>query len=629
MEKYSPQEKPQHLSVMFEKGCKKWSDCLAMRTFFGRKCVERTYGQLHADVLKWAEYLKSQGVQAGDRVVAIASKSQNHFRFFYACWRLGAVAVPVCETLSNEETAFILGDCAPRLILAEKPLMAKAQAVANGIPVVEWGTIPLADDEEAAAPVAGDFRPPFATDEEALESNAVFIYTSGSTGQPKGVMLSHGNIYGNADSILRAYDVDCRDVVISLLPYWHAYALTIEIVCMPWRGIATAIPSSKADFMMHIGDYRPTAVLVVPRVIDVMMAAINKKIEAMPERRRNFVKRAIYNASRIFTAGKKWNGGLFRMLYHYCLYDPFVFKKFRQALGGRIRFFVSGGAPLDLDAQSFFSFCGMPILQGYGLTEAAPVVSSNRVDDYRLGSCGKVMAWLTEEQGGDYTFLDEQGGHGKGLTGQLLLKGDCVMRGYWNHRDASAKTLVTLEGEDGVWLNTGDVGHTDKDGFLFLHGRSSSMIVLYGGEKLHPEAVEDAVKDSPLISEAMVFGEKCKNAYVCVNVCKEEAEKYSAEELPRKVKAEVERTTASLASYERPRDVLILPEFCEADGTLTATMKIRRFKIQQVYAKEIEAFLVANGESIATKSELSVPSSRIVESLDEGSVIVGVDKVLK
>ncbi len=616
--------KPQHLSVKFEAACARWGDALALRTFFGKKCVERTFAQLHADVLRWAGYLAEQGVKAGDRVVAVASKSQNHFRFFYACWRLGAVAVPVCETLSAEETAFVIGDCSPKLVLAEKPLLNKVKGAAGDIPVVDWATLPLATDEEAAAPIDGKFEPPFATAEEALASNAVFIYTSGSTGMPKGVVLSHRNLYSNAYSIVATYDVSERDSIISLLPYWHAYALTIEICFVPWRGICTNIPSSKADFMMHIADYRPTVILVVPRVIDVMMAAFNKKIEAMPERKRNFVKRAIYNASRIFTAGKKWNGGIFRMLYHYCLYDPFVFKKFRQALGGHVRFFVSGGAPLDLDAQSFFSFCGMPILQGYGLTEASPIVSSNLISDYRLGSCGKVMPWLLPEQGGDYTFMDDQGNRGKELTGQLLLKGDSVMQGYWNHKDASAKTLDA----DG-WLNTGDVGHMDKDGFIFLHGRSSSMIVLYGGEKLHPEAVEDAVKDSPLISEAMVFGEKCKNAYICVNVCKEEAEKYSADELPRKVKAEVERTTASLASYERPRDVLVLPEFNVDDGTLTATLKIRRFKIREKYAKEIEAFLVANGESIATKSELSVPSSRIVESLDEGSVIIGVDKVLK
>ena len=618
--------KVKHLGVKFQEACAHWDNALALRTFFGKKCVERTFRQLHADILRWAGYLAEQGVKVGDRVVAVASKSQNHFRFFYACWRLGAVAVPVCESLSAEETAFVIGDCSPKLVLAEKALLNKVKGAAGDVPVVDWATLPLASEEEAAAPVEVEFRPPFATDAEAEASNAVFIYTSGSTGMPKGVVLSHKNLYCNAYSILETYDVSERDAIISLLPYWHAYALAIEICFVPWKGICTNIPSSKADFMMHIADYRPTVILVVPRVIDVMMAAFNKKIEAMPERKRNFVKRAIYNASRIFTAGKKWNGGIFRMLYHYCLYDPFVFKKFRQALGGHVRFFVSGGAPLDLDAQSFFSFCGMPILQGYGLTEASPIVSSNLIGDYRLGSCGKVMPWLLEEQGGDYTFMDvdDPRKRDKALTGELLLKGDCVMQGYWNHKDASAKTLDA----DG-WLHTGDVGHMDKDGFIFLHGRSSSMIVLYGGEKLHPEAVEDVVKDSPLISEAMVFGEKCKNAYVCVNVCKEEAEKYGADELARKVKAEVERLTASLASYERPRDVLILPEFNVDDGTLTATLKIRRFKIRQRYAKEIEAFLVANGESIATKSELSVPSSRIVESLDEGSVIVGVDKVLK
>ncbi|MBO7741321.1 MAG: AMP-binding protein, partial [Victivallales bacterium] len=290
---------------------------------------------------------------------------------------------------------------------------------------------------------------------------------------------------------------------------------------------------------------------------------------------------------------------------------------------GKIRMFVSGGAPLELDALSFFSFLGMPVLQGYGLSESAPVVSSNLIENYRLGSCGHLMPWLKPENGGDITFKDEDGNLGKNVHGQLLVKGNCVMKGYWRHTDASAKTM-----EDG-WLNTGDVGHMDQDGYLFIHGRNSSMIVLYGGEKLHPEYIEDTVKSSPLISEAMVIGEKCKNVYVCVNVPKDEAEKHSPEELHRLLKAEVERLTANLAPFQKPKDVLVLPEFTQENGTMTATLKVRRFKIKELYKKEIEEFLEASGEQVATKKDLAIPSSRIVESLDAGTVIVGVDNVVK
>ena len=212
------------------------------------------------------------------------------------------------------------------------------------------------------------------------------------------------------------------------------------------------------------------------------------------------------------------------------------------------------------------------------------------------------------ENGGDYTFKDEEGHMGKDVHGQLLVKGTCVMKGYWNHTDASAKSF-----EDG-WLNTGDVAY-QKEGYFFIEGRKGNMIVLIGGEKLHPEHVEDAVKNSPLITEAMVIGEKCKNVYVLANVSKDLAKGLSDDERHKKLKEEIQRTTTHLAPYQKPKDVLVLPDFTMEDSTLTATMKIRRYKIQELYGDKIEEFLKANGEEIATKHEVGIASSKVFESL--------------
>lgn len=613
-----------HLSEVFDKSCERHRGGTALRVSDGKSLKDVSYGRLHADVCLWASFLQERGVKAGDRVAAISAKSDNHFRFFYACWRIGAIAVPVCESLGNEEMSFVLKDCEPTLVLASETYLKKAQENAGGIPVVEWGTLPLAAEDDASKPFEAAPGLPFATREEAMESIAVLIYTSGSTGLPKGVMLSHGNIWWNMMNALECFSVGPSDELVSLLPYWHSYALTCEVGACLYAGAAIIIPHNIADFSRNLGKLiKPTVMLVVPRILDMMMASIRKQIDALPEKRRKIVDNAIYNASRIFTAGKKWNGGMFRMLYHYCFYDPLVFRKFRNALGGRLRFFVAGGAPLDLDVQSFYSFLGLPVLQGYGLTEASPVVASNTISDYRLGSCGKIWAWAQPEMGGDYTFKDEEGNLGKNLRGQLLVKGRCVMKGYWNHTDASAKTM------EGGYLNTGDVAHVDKDGYLFIHGRSSSMIVTYGGEKLHPEAIEDAVKLSPMISEAMVIGEKCKSVYVCVNVPEDLRKQHSPEELSKLLKAEVQARTADLTSYMKPKDVLLLPDFTVADGTMTATLKIRRHKIKELYRSEIEEFLQRNGEEIATKKDLKVPSSRIVESLGSGDVVIGIDTDIK
>ena len=537
-----------------------------------------SYRQLKADADALCNYLQENGIQKGDRVAMIAAKCLFHPRFFYACWTIGAIAVPICETLGDKEMSFIINDSDPKVIITDKALNAKVTANANGRKIVCLDDIPDGGSRQGAAPLNGmEFSP---------DEIAALIYTSGSTGMPKGVMLSHRNLSANAMDIPEIFQLRKQERIISLLPYWHAYALSIEIVAR----------------------YQPTAMIVVPRIIELFKASIDKKIEATPESKRKLIDKAIYNASRIFTARPRLDGGILRIFTHHTFYDPLVFSKFRQAFGGKLRFIVCGGAPLDLELQIFFKYLGIPLLQGYGLSETSPIVSTNLKEDHLLGSIGKPFPWLLPENGGDYTFKDEEGHMGKDVHGQLLVKGTCVMKGYWNHTDASAKSF-----EDG-WLNTGDVAY-QKEGYFFIEGRKGNMIVLIGGEKLHPEHVEDAVKNSPLITEAMVIGEKCKNVYVLANVSKDLAKGLSDDELHKKLKEEIQRTTTHLAPYQKPKDVLVLPDFTMEDSTLTATMKIRRYKIQELYGDKIEEFLKANGEEIATKHEVGIASSKVFESL--------------
>lgn len=559
-----------------------------------------TYRQLKADADALCGYLQENGIQKGDRVAMIASKCMFHPRFFYACWTIGAIAVPICETLGDKEMSFIINDSDPKVVITDKALNAKVAANANGRKTVCLDDIPDGGSRQGAAPLTGmEFSP---------DEIAALIYTSGSTGMPKGVMLSHRNLSANAMDIPEIFQLHKQERIISLLPYWHAYALSIEIVAIMCCGVTIAIARDMKDFKKNIARYQPTAMIVVPRIIELFKASIDKKIESTPESKRKLIDKAIYNASRIFTARPRLDGGILRIFTHHTFYDPLVFSKFRQAFGGKLRFIVCGGAPLDLELQIFFKYLGIPLLQGYGLTETSPIVSTNLKEDHLLGSIGRPFPWLLPENGGDYTFKDEEGHMGKDVHGQLLVKGTCVMKGYWNHTDASAKSF-----EDG-WLNTGDVAY-QKEGYLFIEGRKGNMIVLIGGEKLHPEHVEDAVKNSPFITEAMVIGEKCKNVYVLANVSKDLAKGLSEDELHKKLKEEIQRTTTHLAPYQKPKDVLVLPDFTMEDSTLTATMKIRRYKIQELYGAKIEEFLKANGEEIATKHEVGIASSKVFESL--------------
>lgn len=575
----------------------------------GTELKHTTYAQQYADTLAWCAFLSERGIGSGDCIAMISPKCTRHFSFFYAAWFLGAIAVPVCETLGDREMSFVLQDSDAKIVIYDKSCEKKVRANAGEIPVVCLDDMPYDVDVASVKEVAPVDVP--------VDTVAVLIYTSGSTGMPKGVMLTHKNIWTNAYWALKNFNITYKESLISLLPYWHSYALVCEILCVPMASATCDVPRDIRDFQKNLKLYKPTIMIAVPRVVESVKQRIDKQLAELPPKRKKLVDKAIYNASRIFTAGPKWNGGMLRMLTHYCFYDPLVFKKFREAFGGKLRFVVCGGAPMDLELQIFFKYLGVGVLVGYGLTETSPVVCANLPKDHRLGSCGHVFDWLKPEYGGDFTFKDDEGNMGKDIRGRLMVKGDCVMKGYWKHTDASAKTF-----EDG-WLNTGDMGYCDKDNFIFIQGRQGNMIVLFGGEKLHPEHIEDAVKVSSYINEAMVIGEKCKSVYVCVNVNEEMTKGMSEEEIHEKIKSEVHERTAHLAAFQKPREVLILPAFNQQDGTMTATLKIRRFKVWELYRKQIEDFLQANGEAIATRHELGIASSRILESLEAGEAVVG------
>ncbi len=547
---------------------------------------EWSFAEFRRLVESWAGFLAARGVQPGDRVAFITPKSPNQTFAFYATWWLGGIAVPVSESLAEREMAFVLADCEPKVVLVDETMEPPVRALSTG---AAWRVFRFRDAREHTG--EGPSEPLGVP----AESTAALIYTSGSTGMPKGVMLSHRNIVANGNSSVETINLRETDTFVSLLPYWHSFGLTVEVVISMMIGFRVTIPRDRRDFAKNVGEYQPTVVLLVPRIADALLAGIRKKLADAPAPLAGLFNLALDNAAKICHRGPGLRGNPLRRLLHVALFNPILFRKVRQRFGGRLRFFVSGGAPLDLAPQLFFKYIGLPIHQGYGLTEASPVVSSNSDTRHRLGSCGGFMSWLQPEKGGDWTFLDEQGNTGKDLQGELLIRGECVMQGYWRHRDDSAKIL-----RDG-WLHTGDVGHAE-DGFLFLDGRQGNMIVLAGGEKLHPEHIEDAIKGAPLVTEVMVFGDKCKNVYAAVNLDPEQTTGLAEAELLPRLREEIRRRTQHLALFQRPKDILILPEFTIEEGTLTATLKIRRHNIRQLHAVKIRDFLRDNNEECSRET---------------------------
>ncbi|MBT3375386.1 MAG: AMP-binding protein [Lentisphaerae bacterium] len=579
-----------NLYSMMHDACSRYGDkaFLTYKAGEGDALTHVSFRQFEERVRDWARGLQVKGIGASDRVAIITPKCSEQITAFYACWSLGAVAVPVCECLGDLETGFILRDSEPKVILVDPSVKDRVEGLAGDEPVLPFSDI----SDCAEGPVPEGLVVP-------EDDTAALIYTSGSTGMPKGVMLTHRNFFTNASSSIAKIQIRNDDTIMSLLPYWHCFALVVEVLISMKSGAGVIIPRDKRDFVKNIGNYAPSVILVVPRIADALMNGIIKKAsEAAPARRRLF-ESALRNAEEVLKEDPGMSGALHRRMAHAAFYSPVVFRKVRKSFGGRLRFIVSGGAPLDLRPQLFFKYLGIPIMQGYGLTESTPVISCNPLENHRLGSSGPLLDWLDAGSGGDWTFLAEDGRRGKDVHGELLVKGDCVMKGYWRHRDASAKTLA-----DG-WLHTGDVGYVDKDGFLFLDGRLGNMICLKGGEKLHPEPVEDAIKNSLKITEAMVIGESCKNVYVCVNVDPDAADGTSSEELLQEARDEVVAQTGPLAAFQKPKEVLVLPAFQVDDGTLTPTFKIRRRRVWQRDGTEILAFLEACGEDREALTKLS------------------------
>ncbi|MFA5205112.1 MAG: AMP-binding protein [Lentisphaeria bacterium] len=572
-----------HLGKLLIHAAGKWPDHPFAIGYEAGGWQHHTFGAFHGQVLALAAFLRERGVGKGDRVAFVLPKSVPQLRAFFACWHLGIIAVPVCEGLGDPEMQFVFADAEPALILADDSCAALARRNGGGVPVVLFDELPPVP---AAAPPA--------VVEVAHDAVAALIYTSGSTGCPKGVMLTHRNLYRNAESTLAAVPLrPGGEMLLSLLPYWHSYALVVEVVVAAMAGLVVVIPKDKRDFLPALRRFRPTVVLLVPRIADLLRAGMLKAVGASVPAAQALFRQALHNASRIFTHGPQLNGGLLRILTHRTIFDPLVFRRLRATFGGRLRFFISGGAPLDLENQVFFKHIGLPIHQGYGLSETSPVISINLDDAHWLGSCGRLLSWLHPAEGGDYTFLADDGVTlGKRVRGELLVKGDCVMKGYWRHADASAKTI-----RDG-WLHTGDMGHLDHDGYLHIHGRRSNLIVLAGGEKLHPEPVEEAISSDQLFRDVMVIGDHCQSVYACASLDDAELAAIPAAQRPAVIRRRLREATAHLAPFQRPKDVLVIPPLKLEDGTVTATLKVRRFGVWKQHGDAIRAFLAKNGERL-------------------------------
>ena len=538
-----------------------------------------TYGEIIDNVLKWAGYFTKIGIEKGDRVGIITPKSIEQLTSLYAVWMAGGIVVPINENSKETELKFILEDATPEVILTIASLEEK---IKNIYPKAEIILLEKLDELSEGL----FYRDRCETNRDDI---GALIYTSGSTGNPKGVMLTHQNLVSNGKSIVKIKKLTTADCLYSILPYWHSFSLTVEVIGAISSGFSLGFTENPRNFVGNIPLFKPTIILAVPRILEIIKGNIEKQIK-------NSGAEALKGYEKLLQVAPFVKGDRFDFIPDekykeiYDVLDKKLLMKIRSVFGENFREFISGGAALDINLQKYFGYLGLPVMQGYGLSETSPVVSVDSLEDYCYGSSGNLLGWLLDQSFGDFTFLDELGNRGKDLKGELLLKGSCVMKGYWNHRDESAKVIKDS------WLHTGDIGYCREDK-LYINGRKTNMIVLKGGENIHPEFIENELKKSDLIDDVMVIGEGCKNLYACLTV-PENYDKIHESELNVLLKSEVKRLTNHLVPYQKPKDILLVSRFTVEDETYTGTMKVRRHMVNEREGKKIDEFLEKVGEKI-------------------------------
>ncbi|NES30263.1 AMP-binding protein [Micromonospora terminaliae] len=547
-----------------------------------------TCRQFRDDVLALARGLIAAGVAPGDRLALMSRTRYEWTLVDYAAWTIGAVTVPVYDTSSAEQLAWILADSGAVACVVETPDHgAMLTGARDRLPELKqvWQI-----DAGDLIEVASRGR---AVDDGQVEARrgavsggdvATIVYTSGTTGRPKGCVLTHRNIgldVGNAVAALPELFHERASTVL-FLPLAHAFARMIQVGMVQTR--ATMVHSaSMSGVMDQLRRYRPTFVLAVPRVFERMYNRAQQKAIANHQGRLFAVADRVavrYSRSLDRPSGP---GPLLRLVRQ--VFDLLVYRKLRAALGGRCRIAIVGGAPLGERLGHFFRGAGLTALEGYGLTETSPALAANRPSAMRIGTVGRPLP------GVELAIADD---------GEILARGEVVFQGYWNNPSATRAVFT----DDG-WFRTGDLGSLDDDGYLRITGRTKEILVTAAGKHIVPAPMEDQVRADPLVSHCMLVGDAKPYAAALITIDPQAWSRWrTAHGHPRasvaelrddpalrgEIQAAVDRVNRSVSKAEAIKTFRILPDdFTEASGELTPTLKIRREVVQRRRAAEIDA----------------------------------------
>ncbi|MEH1127552.1 AMP-dependent synthetase/ligase [Micromonospora sp. CPCC 206061] len=551
--------------------------------------VDVTCAQFRDEVIALARGLIAAGIQPGDRVGLMSRTRYEWTLIDYAIWAAGAVTVPIYETSSAEQVAWILSDSGAVACVVETSAHALlVSGIRDGLTELrevwqielddldrlrEHGASVAADEVEARRRATG------------AGATATIIYTSGTTGRPKGCVLTHRNLYADVANALPGLSHILREGASTLLflPLAHSFARLIQIgvVCARAKMGHTA---DIKNLVPELQTFQPTFVLSVPRVFEKVYNTAKQRAHADG-------KGAIFDRAEAVAIAyseavdSRGGPGLALKLQH-ALFDRLVYGKLRAALGGQCRDAISGGAPLGARLAHFFRGIGITVLEGYGLTETSPAVAVNLQNAARIGTVGRPLPGVTVRIADD---------------GEILIKGDLVFQRYWNNPDATAEAL-----QDDGWYHSGDIGELDGDGFLTITGRKKEIIVTAGGKNVAPAVLEDRLRAHPLISQCVVVGDRQPFIAALVTIDEEAWPKWLAANghpetatvgelredaaLRAEVQGAVDEANRAVSGAEAIKVFRVLPQdFTEATGELTPSLKVKRNVVHKTYADEIAA----------------------------------------
>jgi long-chain acyl-CoA synthetase len=511
-----------------------------------------------------AHGLLARGVRHGDRVAILARTRLEWILIDWAVMSIGAVVVGLYPTSSAKECEYILGHCEAVLAFTEdEEQTRKLVSVRGSLPQLRE-IIPFdwLEKLEADGRLAKHLQP----EPVAEDDLATLIYTSGTTGPPKGCMLTHRNLVTAAMRVVEGMNQP-GDVCLLFLPLAHSYGRLAHQAATN-RGTTVALVADVARVPEALATVRPTVLPAVPRVYEKIHANALGEIERAGGLHRRIGLWALGVGARTSRASREGAPVSGVLAQKQRLADRLVFSKVRDRLGGRLRIGISGAAPLSTDVMEFFHALGVPVIEGYGLTETASSATVNEPGDFRIGSVGRPVD-------GTEVRLEEDG--------EILIRSDSIFSGYYQDPEATAAALT----DDG-WLRTGDVGDIDDEGFLRITDRKKDLIITAGGKNIAPQNLENALKSSRFVSQALVVGDR--RPYVTALVTLDHTELASSGRDPQALVQElVDDVNRDRTRVEQIKRFTILPrDFSQEEGEVTPTLKLRRRVIHEHFADEIE-----------------------------------------